>query len=94
MNEVVIDSAAPAAVLRELPSVVLDPEELQQLTGYRRPTEQLAELHRQGFYRARRAPSDGSVILERHHYAAVCSGSTQTAPQPKVRPSVREKHEA
>ena len=46
-------------------SAILEPAELVRLTGYKRPADQLAELHRQGFYRARRSPSDGTVILER-----------------------------
>jgi hypothetical protein len=66
-------------------SAILEPDELQRLTGYRRPAEQLAELLRQGFYRARRSPSDGSVILERPHYDAVCAGASKPAHEPRVR---------
>jgi hypothetical protein len=66
-------------------SPILEPEELQRLTGYRRPADQLAELLRQGFYRARRSPSDGSVILERPHYDAVCKGASKPANEPRVR---------
>lgn len=66
-------------------SAILEPAELVRLTGYKRPTDQLAELRRQGFYRARRSPSDGTVILERPHYDAVCSGAAKTADEPRVR---------
>lgn len=67
-------------------SAILDPEELQELTGYKRATEQLVELLRQGFYRARRSPADGSVILERPHFDAVCAGAGKPANEPRVRP--------
>jgi len=48
--------------------------ELSEITGYTRPTEILAELHRLGFVRARR-DRIGRVVLERDHYTAVCSGA-------------------
>lgn len=54
--------------------LTLSPRELVEITGYRRPTEQLEELHAQGFWRARRSPTTGDIILERAHYDAVCSG--------------------
>ncbi len=63
--------------------LVLSPAELRALTGYARPGDQVDELQRQGFTRARRA-RDGSVILERAHYEAVCRGQVATA-RPKVR---------
>ena len=66
-------------------SAILEPAELVRLTGYKRPADQLVELHRQGFYRARRSPSDGTVILERPHYDAVCSGAAKPADEPRVR---------
>lgn len=66
-------------------SAILEPNELQALTGYRRPADQLAELLRQGFYRARRSPSDGTIILERPHYDAVCAGGSKAANEPRVR---------
>jgi hypothetical protein len=66
-------------------TILLTPAELVALTGYRQPAAQLAELHRQGFMRARRSPTTGELIVERTHYLAVSSG--QAAPQrPKVRP--------
>jgi hypothetical protein len=67
-------------------SAVLSKDELHEVTGYKRASEQLAELLRQGFYRARRSPVDGSVILERTHYDAICSGAGKPANEPTVRP--------
>lgn len=67
----------------------LSAETIERLTGYsrKRPALQLAELHRQGFHRARRAKVSGEVILERPHYDAVCAG--QQGGQPSHRPQVR-----
>ncbi len=64
-------------------ALVLSADELVALTGYRRPSDQLAELHRQGFSRARRSASSGAIILERAHYEAVARGQVQE--QPRVR---------
>ncbi|MCX7660864.1 MAG: DUF4224 domain-containing protein [Caldimonas manganoxidans] len=66
--------------------LILSPEELVILTGYRRASDQLAELHRQGFCRARRDRL-GNVILERAHYEAVCSmqPGAVLATKPKVK---------
>jgi len=72
-------------------STVLTRQELQQITGYKRASEQLAELVRQGFYRARRSRVDGSVILERPHYDAVCAGSRMPANEPRLRPVTRKR---
>ena len=58
--------------------------ELEQVTGYKRPADQLEELQRQGFYRARRSPTTGHIILERVHYDAVCAGA-RPANEPRVR---------
>ena len=72
-------------------SITLTAIELQRITGYRRAGAQLAELHRLGFTRARRSKVKGTVILERVHYDAVCTGHTQTqaprvhAPQPRLK---------
>lgn len=66
-------------------SATLTEDELFEVTRYKRPADQLAELLRQGFYRARRSPSDGSVILERPHYHAVCQGASKPANEPRVR---------
>ena len=66
-------------------SATLEPQEVTQITGYKRPADQLDELHRQGFYRARRSPTTGNIILEREHYIAVCAGSRPTnAPRVRV----------
>lgn len=64
-------------------TLLLTDAELVALTGYRRSTEQLAELIRQGFSRARKDRL-GRVVLERGHYDAVVKGE-QSAPRPKVR---------
>lgn len=64
--------------------------EIERITGYQRAADQLRELHRQGFHRARRARVTGDIILERTHYTAVCSGGQQ-ANAPRVRmPMVRQ----
>lgn len=55
-------------------SVTLSPAEVERLTGYKRAADQLRELHRQGFYRARRGRVTGEVILERAHVEAVAAG--------------------
>ena len=68
--------------------LTLTPAELRELTGYRRPAEQLDELRRRGFYRARRSHT-GSVILERAHYIAVCGGLCEPS-APKVKPPKAE----
>lgn len=52
--------------------VVLQPDELLQLTGYEQATKQLEVLHKRGFTRAfigRRG-----LVLERAHFEAVCRG--------------------
>jgi hypothetical protein len=58
--------------------------ELREITGYTQPSKQLLELHRQGFYRARRSPTSGAVILERAHHDAVASGRVTAPPAPKL----------
>ena len=61
--------------------------------GYTQTAKQLAELRRQGFWRARRARVTGEVILERAHYEAVCSGQERAPAQaprhaaPSLRPA-------
>lgn len=72
---------------------ILSQEEIEAITGgYKRPGDQLRELHAQGFFRARIGRVTGKVILERPHYDAVAtgqpaaSGSAGKAPRrPKVR---------
>jgi len=51
---------------------ILSSEELVAITGYKRPSDQLPELRKQGFYRARPHPATGKIILERAHYLMVC----------------------
>lgn len=63
--------------------IELSRDELRSLTGYRRPAEQLIELHKRGFHRAYRNAA-GRLILERAHYEAVCRGaSTQPSLGPR-----------
>jgi hypothetical protein len=56
--------------------LTLTPAELERLTGYssKRPGLQLAELHRLGYFRARRGRVTGEVICERAHVEAVAAG--------------------
>jgi hypothetical protein len=75
-----------------LAAATLSPEEIFGLTGYKRPADQLRELHDQGFYRARLAKTTGDVILERPHYDAVSAGlqpGAQAAHRPQVRSTLR-----
>lgn len=60
-----------------MPEILLTPAEVEALTDYRQPAAQLAELHRQGYWRARRARMTGRVLLERAHYEAVARGADQ-----------------
>lgn len=71
--------------------ITLSLDEIKRVAGgYKRPGDQLAELHRQGFYRARIAKVTGEVILERAHYDAVCAdggmpSNDSTRPRPTLR---------
>lgn len=66
--------------------VVLSESEVVELAGgYVRPSEQLVELHRQGYWRARRSPITGRIVLARAHVEAVESGATSPKPVPKLR---------
>lgn len=58
-------------------------EEVRDLTGYRRPADQLRCLHKLGYFRAHRNKTTGEVILERPHFLAVSTG--RAANEPKVR---------
>lgn len=69
-------------------TIVVLAAELQALTGYKRPSDQLRELHRLGFYRARLGKVTRQVILERAHYDAVCAGGGSAANE-EHRPAVR-----
>lgn len=74
-------------------SVILSEEDIIQLTGRKQAAAQLRELHQLGFWRARRAPVTGRVILERPHFEAVSRGSTEALPvrtRPKLRPISRD----
>lgn len=63
--------------------LLLSRDEVQRLVGgYRQHAKQLEELHRQGFWRARRSRITGEVILEREHYDAVCAGRLQERATP------------
>lgn len=65
-------------------AATLPEAEIVEVTGgYKRPGDQLAELKRQGFYRARASRITGRIVLERAHYDSVCAG--RDAPAPKVR---------
>lgn len=64
--------------------LLLTPAELEQLTGYERPHEQLQELLRRGYHRAHRNRL-GTVVLTRVHFEAVERGEPQAPPRPKVR---------
>lgn len=63
--------------------ITLTDLEIFHLTGYVRSINQLSELHRRGFWRARMGRT-GRVILERAHFEAVCAGLTEHQ-APKVR---------
>ena len=72
-------------------TILLPEEEIVAVAGgYLRPGDQLRELHRQGFYRARRSRVTGRIVLERAHYDAICAGArSEQAPVPRVRPTLR-----
>ena len=62
-------------------NITLSPEELRSVTGYKRAADQIAELQRQGFYRAYRArKGTGPVIVERNHFEAIRSGQDRPTP--------------
>jgi len=55
--------------------IILTTDEVKALAGgYKRPCDQLAELHRRGFHRARISKLTNEVVLERAHYHAVSAG--------------------
>lgn len=67
-------------------AITLTAQEIEALTAYKRPADQLRALHAQGYWRAHRA-STGRVILERAHYLAVSEGrAAEAANRPRVRP--------
>jgi hypothetical protein len=67
-------------------ALTLSAEQLENLTGYKRQAEQLAELHRRGYSRAYRDRL-GRVVLTRAHFDAVEAGAIVPA-RPKVRQRV------
>ena len=79
-RQIVTGQATRAAAHDDL---LLSETELSRLTGYRRPHEQLAELHRRGFHRAHRDRL-GRVVLTRAHYDAVERGEI-SRPKPQLR---------
>lgn len=59
--------------------------------GYKRAADQLRELHKLGFYRARLGQVSRIVILDRAHDDAVCGGAgaaNQDAYRPQVKPPI------
>ena len=64
-------------------TIILTVDEVAAVTGYRKPKRQLAEMHRQGYYRAR-IGATGNVIVERAHCDAVAEGA-KPAKEPTVR---------
>lgn len=74
-------------------SATLTDLEIERLAGgYKRPAEQLRELLKLGFWRARRSELNGKVILERPHYEAVSRGGDQppAVAAPKLRRPARK----
>jgi hypothetical protein len=70
--------------------ITLSLDEIKQVTNYKRPGDQLVELHRRGFYRARIGKVTGQVILERAHYDAICAGAGQPGnDSTRARPTLR-----
>jgi hypothetical protein len=67
--------------------LILGRDELRELTGgLTQPAAQLRDLHRQGFYRARRSHVTGQVVLERGHYDSVIASRAANEPaQPRLR---------
>lgn len=70
-------------------TITMTEVELQAITGFKRPHEQITELHRQGFYRARRSKTTGNIILERAHYDAVCASGLAANDSKAREPMVR-----
>lgn len=68
--------------------LTLSEAEIERVTGYRRPSDQLTELRAQGFHRARKSPTSGRIIVERAHFNAVCRGELDPE-QPQVRTVLR-----
>jgi len=69
-------------------AIILTPDELIELTGYRQPAAQLQALHKQGYWRARRLIT-GAVVLTRAHFEAIERGEDRQAPQQRPEPKLR-----
>lgn len=59
--------------------------------GYKRPADQLRELHRQGFFRAWISKRTRQVVLERAHFDAVRAGAVASRPVPFTLPPMRRR---
>lgn len=63
-----------------MPSLFLSREELEQLTGYKKPSAQARALNAMGIeYRER---PDGAVIVLRSHLEAILGGGADPQPAP------------
>ncbi|MFM2345384.1 MAG: hypothetical protein RL654_137 [Pseudomonadota bacterium] len=70
-------------------ALLMTTAEIVELTGRQRGTEQLAELRRQGYWRAV-ANAAGRIVLPRAHFEAVNRGEDrQVAGQQQARPQVK-----
>ena len=68
-------------------TLLLSPEEITAVTGYRKPALQVRELRSRGFNRAR-VNVLNHVVLERAHFDAVCSHAVGTASQAANQPQL------
>ena len=68
-------------------AILLTPEEIAAVTGYKKPALQVQELRAQGFFRARRNVLN-RVVLERAHYEAVCAAAAASSTAAGERPQV------
>jgi uncharacterized protein DUF4224 len=74
---------------RDGAKLTLSGAELCEITGYKRPADQLRALLNLGFFRARQSPTTGRIVLERAHYDAVTSGRAANDGPARPRPKVR-----
>jgi len=66
------------------PPITLTPAEITEITGYKRPSLQLAALKRMGLPAFMRP--DNTVSLGRAHYQAICNGPPQPDNRPQLQP--------
>jgi hypothetical protein len=66
----------------DVSDITLSPAELVELTGCKRPADQMRVLHERGFVRA--ALMRGFVVLERAHYEGVLAGTYGRAMAPSA----------